>query len=183
MPRPRKQLDFRAAAEALTAPGAEAVTMNAIARRLEIAKPTLYRMAGSREELIAVCVDAEAERLLEQIHRGFGPPGAPPAERLAEGLRGFLRFVEDSPAGFLLLFGGRYPEARQAVRRVENRLRDVLARETRGGKRGASSHAALLAAALLGLAAAVARRAIEDGVALDSPRLPDVLGRALAEGF
>jgi AcrR family transcriptional regulator len=182
MPRPRKQLDFRAAAEALTAPDAEAVTMAAIARRLEIAKPTLYRMAGSREELIAVCVDAEAERLLQQIHRGFGPSGAPPAERLAEGLRGFLRFAEDSPAGFLLLFGGRYPEARQAVRRVENRLRDVLQRETRGSKRSAA-HAALLAAALLGLAAAVARRAIEDGVALDSPRLPAVLGRALAEGF
>jgi len=182
MPRPRKQLDFRAAAEALTAPDAEAATMEAIARRLEIAKPTLYRMAGSREQLIAVCVDAEAERLLEQLHRGFGAPGAPPAERLAEGLRGFLRFVEDSPAGFRLLFGGRHPEARQAVRRVENRLRDALARETRGSRR-AGSDAALLAAGLLGLAAAIARRALEDGVAPDAERLPELLRRALPDGF
>lgn len=180
MPRPRKQLDFRAAAEALTAPGAEAATMAAIARRLEIAKPTLYRMAGSREELVQICVDAEAERLLEQLHRGLGGgTGAPPAERIAEA---FFRFVEDSPAGFMLLFGGRYPEARQAVRRAENRVRDVLQREMRAlGRRAWPAEA--LAAGLLGLAAGVARRAIEDGTPLDSPNLPGILGRALAEEF
>jgi AcrR family transcriptional regulator len=182
MARPRKQLDFRAAAEALTAPAAERATMDAIARQLEIAKPTLYRMARSREELIALCVDAEAERLLEQLHRGFGPPDAAPAERLAEGFRGFFRFVEDSPAGFVLLFGGRYPEARQAVRRVENRLRDALQREARPAKRS-PRHAELFAAGLLGMAAGVARRAIEDGVPLDSARLPGILGRALTDGF
>jgi AcrR family transcriptional regulator len=182
MARPRKQLDFRAAAEALTEPGAEHATMHGIARRLDVAKPTLYRMAGSREELIGICVDAEAERLLAQIHGGLGPPGSSPAERLAEGFRRFFRFVEDSPAGFLLLFGGRYPEARQAVRRVENRLRDILRRETREAG-GEGTHAEVLAAGLLGLAAGVARRAIEDGVPLDSPRLPAILGRALADGF
>jgi AcrR family transcriptional regulator len=174
---PRKQLDFRAAAEALTEPGGERATMGAIARRLEVAKPTLYRMAESREALIGICVDAEAERLLEQIHGGLGPPDFSPAERLAEGFRRFFRFVEDSPAGFLLLFGGRYPEARQAVRRVENRLR----RGPGGG--GDVLHAEVLAAGLLGLAAGVARRAIEEGVPLDSQRLPAILGRALADGF
>src|SRR6266511_5407149 len=85
MPRPRKQLDFRAAAEALTAPGAEVATMAVIARRLDVAKPTLYRMAGSREELVQICIDAEAERLLEQLHR-------------AHGLRGLVRVAEVSPA-------------------------------------------------------------------------------------
>jgi AcrR family transcriptional regulator len=182
MPRPRKQLDFRTAAEALTAPGGDRATMAAIARRLEVAKPTLYRMAGSREELLRICVDAEAERLLEQMHRGFGPHDAPPAERLADGFRGFFRFVEDSPAGFVLLFGGRYPEARQAVRRVENRVRDMLQREMRAAGRGAWP-AEALAAGLLGLAAGVARRAIEDETSLDSADLPGILGRALVEGI
>ena len=162
MPRPRKQLDFRAAAEALTAPGAEVATMAAIARRLEVAKPTLYRMAGSREELVQLCVDAEAERLLEQLHR-------------AGGLAGLAHFVEDSPAGFLLLFGGRYPEARQAVRRVENRVSEDLRR--RGVER-----AQLLAAGLLGLAVGVARRAIEDGAPIDSLDLQAILDRVLLTG-
>lgn len=158
MPRPRKQLDFRAAAAALTAPGAEHATMAAIARRLEVAKPTLYRMAGSRDELVQLCVDAEAERLLEQLHR-------------AGGISGFLGFVEDSPAGFTLLFGGRHPQARQAVRRVENRLGDDLRRQ-------GVPQAQTLAAGLIGLAAGVARRAIEDGTPVDSLDLQALLARS-----
>jgi len=180
--RSRKQLDLRAAAAALTAPGAENATMESIARRLEVAKPTLYRMAGSREELIEICVDAESERLLEQIHRGFGPSDSAPAERLAEGLQAFFRFVDDSPAGFLLLFGGRYPEARPAVRRVENRLQEILRREAPGAGEELP-HAEVLAAGLLALAAGIARRAIEDGVPWDSAELPKIVGRAVAEGF
>jgi AcrR family transcriptional regulator len=162
MPRPRKQLDFRAAAEALTAPGGESATMAAIARRLDVAKPTLYRMAGSREELVQLCVDAEAERLLEQLHR-------------AGGIRGFCDFVADSPAGFTLLFGGRHPQARQAVRRVENRLGDDLRRQ-------GVPRAQTLAAGLIGLAAGVARRAIEDGTPLDSLDLQAMLARVAPKG-
>jgi AcrR family transcriptional regulator len=162
MPRPRKQLDFRAAAEALTAPGAETATMAAIARRLDVAKPTLYRMAGSREELVQLCVDAEAERLLEQLHR-------------ADGVGGLLAFVEDSPAGFRLLFDGRHPQARQAVRRVENRLGDDLRRQ-------GAPQAQLLAAGLIGLAAAVARRALEDGIPLESLDLQGILSRLSPTG-
>lgn len=163
MPRPRKQLDFRAAAEALTAPGAETATMAAIARRLEVAKPTLYRMAGSREELVQLCVDAEAERLLEQLHR-------------AGGVGGFLAFVEDSPAGFELLFDGRHPQARQAVRRVENRLGDDL-------RRAGVPQAQTVAAGLIGLAAGVTRRAIEDGTPVDSLDLQALLDRSQSTGI
>jgi len=162
MPRPRKQLDFRAAAEALTAPGAEHATMASIARRLAVAKPTLYRMAGSREELVQLCVDAEAERLLEQLHR-------------AGGVSGFLDFVEDSPAGFTLLFDGRHPQARQAVRRVENRLGDDLRRQ-------GVPQAQTLAAGLIGFAAGVARRAIEDGTPLDSLDVQALLARTASAG-
>ena len=145
MARARKQLDFRVLAEALTDPALDAVPMEAIAARLGIAKPTLYRMAGSRAELVRIAVDAEGERLLEQVHH--------------HGLRGLFRFADESPAGFLLLFGGRYPETRQAVRRVENRLRDAHVGD------------AQLAAGLLALAAGMARRAIEDGVPIASERL------------
>ena len=143
MARPRKQLDFRAVAEALTDPHVERASMADVARRLGIAKPTLYRMAGSRHELISISIDAEAERLLEQIHHG--------------GALAFFEFARESPAGFVLLFGDRYPEARHAVRRVENRL----ARET----------SAVVAAGLLGLVAGIARRALEDGALTEPERL------------
>jgi AcrR family transcriptional regulator len=147
--RPRKQLDFRAVAAALTDPSLERADMDAIAGRLGVAKPTLYRMAGSREELIAISIDAEAERLLAAVHR--------------DGAEGFFRFVEDAPAGFLLLFGGRYPESGQAVRRVEN----MLARTLRQG----GAHRGLAAAAFVAAAAAVVRLAIESGRPLKAERL------------
>ena len=118
--------------------------MGEIARRLGVAKPTLYRMAGSREELIAISVDAEAERLLEQIHR--------------RGARGVLRF-------------------RRATRPPVSRCSSATATRARGRRCGASRtawrrrssagparrSAEIAAAGLLGLAAGLARRAVEDG--------------------
>jgi AcrR family transcriptional regulator len=141
----RKPLDLRAVAAALTDSAHEHAGMDVIARTLGVAKPTLYRMAGSREALIRLVVDAEGERLLDAIHR--------------HGLHGVFRFAEESPAGFTLLFAGRYPEARPVVRRVENRLRDRIAASE------------VVAAGLLGLAAGLTRRAIEEETPLTSERL------------
>ena len=151
MARRRKQLDLRAVAGALSDPAFEHASMGEVAARLGVAKPTLYRMAGSREELIAISVDSEAERLLEHVHR--------------RGARGVLDFAADSPAGFSLLFGDRYPRARQAVRRVENRLATMI-----DGRPGAPEPA-IAAAGLLGLAAGLARRAVEEGVSVEAEQL------------
>jgi AcrR family transcriptional regulator len=106
--RTRKRLDFRAVAAALTEAGEGPPGMDEIARRLGVAKPTLYRMAGTRDELIAISIDAEAERLLDALHH--------------HGLDGFFVFAEADPAGFALLFGGRYAQAHAAVKRVERRI-------------------------------------------------------------
>jgi AcrR family transcriptional regulator len=143
MARRRKQLDLRAVAAALSDPAFEHASMAEVAARLGVAKPTLYRMAGSREELIAISIDAEAERLLEHVQRN--------------GLAGVLHFARESPAGFVLLFGDRYPQARPAVRRVENRL----ARES----------SEPVAAGLLGFMVGVVRRRMEDDAAVDAEPL------------
>ena len=138
-------MDLSAVAEALADPASDRPSMAEIARRLRVAKPTLYRMAGTREELIALTIDAEGERLLEHVHR--------------DGLDGFFDFACRSPAGLTLLFGGGYAEAGPAVRRVETRLATSL---------GTSPPAA---AGLLALAASVARHALEDG----TPAVPERL--------
>jgi AcrR family transcriptional regulator len=147
--RARKDLDLAKVAEVLADPARDRPSMAEIARGLGVAKPTLYRMAGNREELVALTIEAEAERLLERIH------GA--------GLPGFFDFASSSPAGLLLLFDGSHREARQAVRRVETRLASTLPDEA------ADPHAA--AAGLLALAAGVARRALEDAVPVRPERL------------
>lgn len=148
MARARKKLDLSAVAEVLADPSSDIPSMADIARHLRVAKPTLYRMAGTREELIELAIDAEAERLLEHVHR--------------DGLDGFFDFACGSPSGLTLLFGGRHPQARQAVRRVETRLAATL---PEGGDRLAA------AAGLLTLAAGVARRALEDGRLAEPERL------------
>lgn len=154
------------------ADGSEAVTMDTVARRLGLAKPTLYRLASSRAALVEMCVDAEAERVLDHLHAAYARGlGETPRERLAAGWVALLRHAEESPDGFGLLFSGRYPEARAAVRRIEDRLRDLIRREPASTAPAAARHPEVLAAAMLGAVAAVARRRLEDGAEPDPAAL------------
>jgi AcrR family transcriptional regulator len=158
MPPEPRQLDLRRAAAALARHGVERASMSTVARELGMAKPTLFKLAGSREALVEACVDAEAERLLEHVHAAFGRAvDASPQRRVAEGFLGVFRYARESPAGLAILFDSGHAASRAAVRRVEDRMRDLLRREARAGGRELPD-ADLLAAALLGVAAAVAPR-------------------------
>src|SRR5688500_3810837 len=75
MPRPMsptpdgpRTLDHRAASGLLAQDWGPAVTMARVAAGLGLAKPTLYKLAGSKEELVRLCVNAETERLLDHLH-------------------------------------------------------------------------------------------------------------------
>jgi AcrR family transcriptional regulator len=128
--------------------------MAGIARSMGVAKPTLYRLVGSREALVQLCLDAEAERLIGHLHERFRDDGhAEPAELVDAAVSGL---AAESPAGFALLFGGAFPEARAAVRRVEDRLAELL-------RRRAVDDGPVAAARLLGAATAGLRRAGEPG--------------------
>lgn len=135
---PPRRLDLRLAAAAI-ADGEP--TMAEIARRLEVAKPTLYKLAGSRDELVRACVETETERLLGHLH-AHEASGAGVLAAVAA-------YERDSPGGFRLLFARR---SDHAVRRAEARLAEQL-----GGD-------VLRAAAWLGAAAAVVSRARADGL-------------------
>jgi AcrR family transcriptional regulator len=67
MPRPRAQLDTVALARAFAAGGLLGTPIDDVAAAAGVAKPTLYARGGSKEELFALAVDAEAERLLERL--------------------------------------------------------------------------------------------------------------------
>lgn len=151
----RRQLDLRTASAALVAGAEHAPTMAAIARAVGIAKPTLYRLAGSREDLLRLCLDAEAERLIGHLHEALRTAPREDAADLVDAA--VERFAVDSAAGLDLLFGGRFPQARPAARRVEDRLAQLL---RRGGPHGDPDPVA--AARLLGAATASALRRRED---------------------
>ena len=131
----KARLDLRAAAGAL-ADGEP--TMAQVAERIGMAKPTLYKLARSREALMRACVETEAERVLDHLYGSDAD-----LEQVTRALEAYAR---DSPGGFRLLFERRGPDVEDALRRLETRL---------GGMRGA---------ALLGAAAAVVSRARIEGV-------------------
>ncbi|HEX6944964.1 MAG TPA: TetR family transcriptional regulator [Casimicrobiaceae bacterium] len=141
----RRQLDLRAAAAILAD---RDVTMTEVAARLGVAKPTLYKLASSRDELVRRCVETEAERLLGHLHEHEATP--------AGVLRAVEGYARDSPGGFRLLCERRAAEAEGALRRLESRLGELARSDDLRG------------AALLGGAVAVVSRALADGLAIDA---------------
>ena len=65
MPRPRAQLDTAALARAFAADGLHGTLDRRVAAAAGLAKPTLYARGGDKEELFALAVEAEVERLLD----------------------------------------------------------------------------------------------------------------------
>jgi AcrR family transcriptional regulator len=157
-----RRLDLRAAAAVLADGDA---TMAQIAARLGVAKPTLYKLAGSRDELIRACVEAETERVLGHLHERLS--GADRAWASAT-LCAVDAYAEESPGGFRLLFERRGPDVQHALRRLEARVAELV-------RRRAPDRPELVAAALLGAAAAVVSRARADGRGVD----PEALAAAL----
>ena len=64
MPRPRASLDTAALARAFAADGLHGTSIERVAAVSGLAKPTLYARGGDKEELFALAVEAEVERLL-----------------------------------------------------------------------------------------------------------------------
>jgi AcrR family transcriptional regulator len=167
-PMPPRRLDHRAAASVLASGWGTTVTMAQVANSLGVAKPTLYRLAHSKEELLRACVDAEMERLLDHLHGSLSElDGAAALEMAAEGLRAVERYAADSPGGFRLLFECRGPHSQDALSRLEARLAELLRRNAQQAGRS-PKHPDLLASALLGAATAIVSRALAQGAVIDA---------------
>ncbi len=107
MPRPRAQLDTAALARAFAADGLHGTPIDRVVAACGVAKPTLYARGGDKEELFALAVEAEVERLLDRLD-------GPHATALDDHLR-------EAPEGMrLLLVTGRVgsPRAEAALARL-----------------------------------------------------------------
>ena len=113
MPRPRALVDTAALARAFAADGLHGTPIEAVVAACGVAKPTLYARGGDKEELFALAVEAEVERLLSRM-------GTSPARALDDHLQA-------SPEGMrLLLVTARHTRSRVADR-VDESLRRVSA--------------------------------------------------------
>src|SRR6187399_510039 len=138
MPRPRALVDTAALARAFAADGLHGTPIEAVVAACGVAKPTLYARGGDKEELFALAVEAEVERLIDRLEG---------AERVSELARALDDHLVEAPEGSrLLLVTARHRSSRVAsrVERSLQRIPDALAAALDGER------AELLAAALLG---------------------------------
>ena len=136
MPRPRAALDTAALARAFAADGLHGTSIERVAAYAGLAKPTLYARGGDKEELFALAVETEVERLLSRFDGG----------RAVDLARALDDHAREAPDGLrLLLVTGRHRSSRVAAR-VERSLRRVY--DALGGDVAA---AALLGGAIAAL--------------------------------
>lgn len=98
-----------AALDQLAAGGAQAISINAIAKQLGVSGPALYRYFSSRDELLNVLVIDAYHDLRDAMAQALGA-GAPDAEArirlLAAAYRGWAR---EEPHRYELLFKAPFP--------------------------------------------------------------------------
>src|SRR3954451_19817381 len=111
MPRPRALVDTVALARAFAADGLHGTPIEAVVEACGVAKPTLYARGGDKEELFALAVEAEVERLLARLG------GPSPARALDDHLREAFEGMR------LLLVTARHTRSRVAGRVDESLAR------------------------------------------------------------
>src|SRR3954467_4128386 len=114
MPRPRAAIDTAALARAFAADGLHGTPIERVVAAAGVAKPTLYARGGDKEELFALAVEAEVERLIGRLPAGLPALARAPAH-----------YVRDEPAGARLLFVPARHGTSRVAERVERSLRRI----------------------------------------------------------
>lgn len=93
---------LRAAAELLEADGPDALTMQAVAARVGVRAPSLYKHVAGREDLIRLVAEGAATELGAALEAA-APAGTPPREGLDAAAHALRRFAHARPAAFRLV--------------------------------------------------------------------------------
>jgi AcrR family transcriptional regulator len=167
--RPEAEIDFERLARAFADKGFHGVSGDDLGESVGVAKPTLYRRFGSKEELYVATVKHECARMLDYLLSAYREAEEMPIPaQVRHCLAAYFAYAREHPASFRLLAQGApdRPPAASAV--VENTFRKVdagvaaLFRSTleRLG-RPANKTPEMLAAASVGFSRHTAQRWLE----------------------
>jgi AcrR family transcriptional regulator len=123
----RERLMLAAAGEAFATHGFHGSSMEDIARSAGITKPMLYRYFGSKEGLYAAYLRMTGQELIDRV-RAADTRGRSPQARLSAGLQGFLAYVEEHRAGWIVLHGETTAPTDAQVAREVAELRGRIVR-------------------------------------------------------
>jgi AcrR family transcriptional regulator len=160
-PEVRRRQVLDAAIAVFSEEGLHGASMDAIAARAGVSKPSVYAHGGTKDELFAACLDREASRLVTAMTAAVGPgvttTGPDDAQgRLYRALRAFFHAVTTHRQGWTVLyrqasageFAGRVDAARRGIVR---RAAELLAPELGGSVTAAEPVAHTLVGAAEGL--------------------------------
>ncbi|MEE1671683.1 TetR/AcrR family transcriptional regulator [Streptomyces sp. WAC07094] len=113
-----------AARDILESQGLAQLTMQAVADRVGVRAPSLYKRVRNRDALVLLVTD---ETLLDlEKHLDAVPSAADPRETLADLLRAFRAFAHARPAAYHLIFAGAPGPTRPDPARLARAAAPVL---------------------------------------------------------
>ncbi|MET8627302.1 TetR/AcrR family transcriptional regulator [Kitasatospora sp. NPDC004669] len=105
-----------AAVELLDEAGSEtAVTLRAVARRVGIAAPSIYRHFPDQPAIMLAVVRQAFDQLEAQLRAALDAAGADPRQRLFAVSHAYLGFSQDHPERYRTMFGGLWVPALQGT--------------------------------------------------------------------
>lgn len=103
--------------------GVEAVTMAAVAERVGVRSPSLYKHVRDRGDLLALVVAATIDDATARLEALRDPDAGRSVLAQAEGMR---RFAHDRPQGFRLMFGAVPGAPRPLASEMRRTLQPLL---------------------------------------------------------
>lgn len=160
------------AARALCAErGFDGTSVEAIAQRASVARPSVYEQFGSRQELMAATVEDAADLLSERVTKALAEPGERWPDAVRHTFEALFTLVEEEPDALTVLFLAEQSSAfspesglGSARKRVIGEVAAVAREHWRIEGHEVDLAADLLALMLFTLGDAVARRQIADGL-------------------
>mgnify|MGYP006270395823 CR=1 FL=1 len=135
----RAELLDTAAAE-LSAGGAEALSLRALARSLGVSQTAPYRHFADKDALLAALAVRGYRDLLQRLAAAGGAAGDGPPAQLAAFAHAYVDYAADNPALFKLMFGpllqppDKYPALRDVSRETLAVVQLILQRGIDGGE-------------------------------------------------
>jgi AcrR family transcriptional regulator len=181
LPRPvRERQMIEAATLVFARSGYHNTSMDQVAEQVGISKPMIYSYFDSKEGLYKACLERAGAELVEQVRASF-KPGFKPEQALWEGFIAFFEFLRDHPTDWQLVRNEsvkEVPALTEIIEEVHNNLRSligelsmIVSKETPGDPFADSDRRQAASFAMLGAAAALGNRWLDEG-ATSSPEEP-----------